>query len=172
VIEIYFVHKNEIFVVIVKGKEPTRCDKVSSFIASTCFGYPSSGVQLINSSNFSWTSFQCSYYMTPRREWGWIDCFYVWLTVHLELYLYNKPTWCTMFSLYCITTPVLVSGPTSGRRVCNAANGTCFTFKLIVGGPADSRLKSKTSTIIYSIYYVYIREERTNHRLHSFRNPV
>jgi hypothetical protein len=24
---------------LVKGKEPTRCDKVCSFIASTCFGH-------------------------------------------------------------------------------------------------------------------------------------
>jgi hypothetical protein len=38
------------------------------------------------------------------------DMFYVRLTMHLELYLYNEPTQCTIFSLYYVTTPLQVSG--------------------------------------------------------------
>jgi hypothetical protein len=34
----------------------------------------------------------------------------VWLTVHLELYFCNKPTRCTIFSVYYVTTPLHVSG--------------------------------------------------------------
>jgi hypothetical protein len=37
--------------------------------------------------------------------------FYVWLTVHLKLYLCNKSTQCTIFSLHYITIPLHVSSP-------------------------------------------------------------
>jgi hypothetical protein len=43
-----------------EGKEPTRCEKVCSFIASTCFGHktcPSSAVQKLKQSHYSpWQS--------------------------------------------------------------------------------------------------------------------
>jgi hypothetical protein len=44
---------NEEHIQLVKSKEPTRCDKVCSFIASTCFGHQYAGVQSVTSA-FRW----------------------------------------------------------------------------------------------------------------------
>jgi hypothetical protein len=53
---------------------------------------------------------------------------YVWLIVHHELYLYNKPTRCTVFSLYCVTTPLHVSGP----FVTHHQEAECIMWRIVL----------------------------------------
>jgi hypothetical protein len=48
--------------------------------------------------------------------------------VHLELYLYNKPRWCTMFSSYYVTTPIHVSVP----FVAHHQEGECIMWRMVL----------------------------------------
>jgi hypothetical protein len=65
--------------------------------------------------------------MNSELKWSCL-IFHVRLTVHLELYLYNKPTRCTLFSLYCITTPLHVSGP----FVAHHQEAECIVWQMVL----------------------------------------
>jgi hypothetical protein len=67
--------------------------------------------------------------LAMNSELKWLCLiFHVWLTVHLELYLYNKPTRFTIFSLYYITTPLHVSGP----FVAHHQEAECIVWQMVL----------------------------------------
>jgi hypothetical protein len=59
-----------------------------------------------------------------------------WLSTEVFLFLYNKLTWCTIFSLYCITMPLHVLG-----QVYNVADGTCFILSWLSAGLDEKELQ-------------------------------
>jgi hypothetical protein len=74
------------------------------------------------------------------------------LTVHLQLYLCNKPTRCTvLFSHYCVATPLHVSGPSSWGAVAYRG-GWGFNPP----APRNSEVLPKLSRIPSSVQYTSV----------------
>jgi hypothetical protein len=91
--------------------------------------------------------------LTQPSMFGWpcISTYICIINQHDALFIF------TLLNHHASTCFGPICGPSSGGRVYNVANGTCFTSKSTVGGPecrpAHSRLTSKTSTIHHTYTY-------------------
>jgi hypothetical protein len=92
--------------------------------------------------------------MNYLNERATVNFFNVWLTVHLELYSCNEPTWCTIFTVFRYNASTcfgLIFSPSSGGQVCNVAMVILLLLKRLSAGldkrREDIRFKSERNTI-------------------------